>query len=201
MKKLGLVLFCIFLTTSLFAIEITVGVATGMNATFETGLPDYEKTGLRFGFEASAFGIFTLNDFFSIQPELGFLILRDGYIVESNIKRTTTTMAIEVAVLPKINFNDFSVYMGPALHIIPGPQIYKVTKKGEELFSGEYGFYNRNRSVVFAGILGIDYTVPLWRGGFLFDLRYRRQFTMIMEDFEERANTVSFRVGYGFRLK
>ena len=204
-KKLSLVLICILLTTSLFAIEITVGGATGINTTFMTGFPDYdeyEKLGLRYGFEAGVFGIFAFNDLFSLQPELGFFMYRSGPAVDDfNIKITTTTMAIEVALLPKFSFYNFSAFLGPALHIIPGPQTYKITKDGKELIRDEYGFYDRDRSIVLTGIFGIDYLLPFWHGGFLFDLRYRRQFTMIREDFEERANTFSFRVGYGFRVK
>ena len=37
MKKLGLIFMCMFLATSVFAIDITIGGAAGVNTSFMTG--------------------------------------------------------------------------------------------------------------------------------------------------------------------
>ncbi|MCL2481490.1 MAG: PorT family protein [Spirochaetaceae bacterium] len=197
MKKISLILVCLLLAASLFAVDVTIGGAAGINGTFLTGLEENKDTGLRAGFEVGAFANIAVNELFSVQPELNFLLLRSGPKVENDVKSTLTAKIFEIPVLAKFSFNNFSVYLGPAVQILLGDLNAKMTYKGDEVFSIDGEPDNR---VMFSGVAGIGYAVPMGNGSLSFDLRYRRQITELTEKDDSRFNTVSFRVGYGIGL-
>ena len=212
MKKLGLVLMCMLLATTLFAVDITVGGAVGLNGTFITGIEEDQgvtpDTGLRFGFEIGAFANFAINEMFSVQPELNFLLLREGYKEEDidffgskiKFKSTITTKLLEIPILAKFNFDagsgKLSPYLGPAIGLILGD-----IELDQEMFGiSASGSAEPDNRVMFSAIVGVGYAMPMSNGNLLFDLRYRRAFTSAFDNDDERLNTISFRVGYGIGL-
>jgi len=202
MKKIGLTLMCVLLAASLSALDIKIGVAAGGNISFMTGSDwnDYvvgsSDNSIRFGFEAGAFGNIAINEFFSIQPELNFLLTRYG--TTYNVKFTETIKMIEIPFLAKLNYNDFFIFLGPALQIIFGDANYNIkTTDGKEIHSGTHEIDSK---IAFSGVFGVGHIVHVGNGAVFIDLRYRRQFTDIFEDFNAKLNTIALRIGYGFDL-
>ena len=202
MKKICLILMCMLFTTFLFAIDITVGCAAGVNTSFMTGSDWDDLVGpldnsiIRVGFEAGAFSNIAINEFFAIQPELNFLLSRYGFGKERE-KYTETIKMFEIPVLAKLCYKDFFVLLGPALQIILGDVSYKQIVGDKEMNSGTHEVDN---SIVFSGVFGIGRIVPVGNGFFSADIRYRRQFTEMFEDFNAKLNNITFRVGYGYGL-
>lgn len=202
---------CMFLATSVFAIDITIGGAAGVNTSFMTGSDwtdmldamEANNSFMKFGFEIGAFADIAINDLFSIQPEVNFLLLRYGSSdltwQGKDVKPTLSMKVFEIAVLPKFNFNNFSVFLGPAVQFVLGDLTFKdsVTSGSAE---SETVDVPTDKSVVFSGIFGAGYAMPMGNGNLMFDARYRRAFASAIDDFNGRLNTISLRVGYGFGL-
>ena len=202
MKKIGLILMCMLFAVSLFAIDITVGGAAGVNTSFMTGSDWDDLVGtldnsiIRVGFEAGAFGNIAINKFFAIQPELNFLFARYGFGKDRE-KYTETVKMFEIPVLAKFSYKEFFAFIGPALQIILGDVNHKTIVGDNELSSGSYEVDN---NIVFSGVFGIGRIVPVGNGFFSVDIRYRRQFTEMFEDLNAKLNNITFRVGYGYGL-
>jgi len=196
MKKLGLVLICMLLTASLFAMDITFGAAAGVNTSFQTGSDwtdqfensDINNSYLRFGFEIGAFVNFAINKLFSIQPEFNYIMMRFGsHGKEEDFlparKRTSRLNVVEIALLPKFSFptslGDFSVLMGPALQFMIGNMKTKDSIDDiEVLISNE----ELEKNYMLSGVFGLGYARPYGSGLLMFDARYRRTFTQPFTD-------------------
>ena len=213
MKKLGLILACLLLATSAFAIDITIGGAAGVNYTIMAG-SDWDnalgandlETVFSPGFEAGIFLEIAINDMFSIQPEIN--------VVQTSISfsgsETERTLFFEVAALARGNFGvgpgKFSVLVGPALQINPsgepigGSSVWAWEEEGDSSY------------VEFLGVIGLGYALPVGNGALYFDARFRRAFSVmeatkavdevapLWSSGDARANIISIRVGYGFTL-
>jgi len=205
MKKIGLIMMCMLLATtvSVFAMDITVGGAAGVNMN-HADVSEGRQMGSSIGFEAGVFANIAIADisadaYFSIQPELNFLLLRYGYefgakpIAFTSI--SSRAMVVEIPVLAKANFlagpGKISVFAGPALQLVLAQktefeiEIFGINRKTENT--------DVDDRVGFAVVAGVDYTLPM---GLILDARYRRGFTGAVE----KANIFAFRVGYGLSL-
>jgi len=214
MKKIGLILVCMLLLTSVsvFAADVTIGGAVGLSHNWLGG-SDWDdilkesdiSNQFRLGFEIGAFFDIAVNELFSVQPELNFLLMRAGAgatIGGIDMKETFTVKAFEIPVLAKFKFEagngNFCFFFGPALQIILGDVGLKAEVDGDSIFDETEAPDN---STIFSGIVGVGYEIPMGDGTLSFDLRYRRQFTGLIDEINLRFNTIGLRVGYGFAVR
>ena len=210
MKKLGLVLMCMLLATTLFAVDVTIGGAIGPNTSFMSGsdwddmIEAYDGSNeFRIGFEIGAFFDIAINEFFSIQPEINFLLLRAGAgNSDYDVEATATIYVLEIPVLAKFNLEAgngiFSFFFGPSFQILLGDPNITAEVGGTEVMNEDMSVDN---SVLFAGVVGIGYAFPVGNGNLYFDLRYRRQFTTFDDDFNGKVNNIGLRIGYGITVR
>ncbi|MCL2293882.1 MAG: PorT family protein [Spirochaetes bacterium] len=230
MKKILIIMMCLLLPASVFAIDVTKGVAFGFNNMWNTGShwdaqlenntpgePDYES---RFaaGFEVGFFWEIAINDFVSIQPEINFLMLRNRVNFEHEGEEYNwigTNVFLELPVLVKGNLavgpGRASIYLGPSFMInLTGGNFAKYSQTGFP------DYYEGGDVVTIAGVVGVGYSIPAGPGAFNFGLRYRRALTssgwwnagdeppgLTNTDpvrDNTRANILSLRIGYGFSL-
>ena len=219
MKKIVILLICLLAASSLFAADITLGGALGFSNSWLSGsdwdnmLKDYDASNeFRLGFEIGGFVDIAINKMFSIQPELNFFYMRagaGGSYDNSGIKidddLTLAIKILEIPVLAKFNFpagkGKFSVFLGPAVQFVLGDA--KLTAEESAFgYSASVDIpVEVDNSVIFAGVFGAGYAIPMGPGSLAFDLRYRRQFTGFDDDVNFRGNTIGIRVGYGIGLK
>jgi len=214
MKKIGLILACMLLLTSVsvFAADVTIGGAVGLSHSWMGG-SDWDdmlkymdgSNEFRLGFEIGAFFDIAVNELFSVQPELNFLYIRAGAgNSDYDVKATAVVKVLEVPVLAKFKFEagngNFCFFFGPALQIVLGDPEVTVEIDGKKDNDESFSMPVDN-SVIFACVVGLGYELPMGDGALIFDLRYRRQFTGFMDDFNGRLNTIGLRVGYGFAVR
>jgi len=214
MKKIGLILMIILLATSVsvFATDVKIGGAIGLSHSWMGGsdwdemLKDMDGSNeFRVGFEIGAFFDIAVNELFSVQPELNFLYFRAGAgNSDFDVKATASVSSLEIPVLAKFKFEagngNFCFFFGPALQIVLSDPEMTVEIGGTK-FDDASGSMPVDNSVLFAGVVGVGYELPMGDGALIFDLRYRRQFTGYDDDFNGRLNTIGLRVGYGFTVK
>lgn len=221
MKKIMFFIMCSAITTSLFALDIKAGGQAGLfhgqgggsdwNDSLESGI----NNEFRLGFEMGGFWEIPINDFFSIQPELNFLLRRAGYGGENSDytgtykdEYTITTKSIEIPILAKLNFGSekfkFFVLAGPTLEIIIGNIENTLKRKITDLYGShdddmDYSYAPDNR-VIFGVATGLGFSVPAGNGRFIFDLRYRRTLSDF-SDTNTKLSTIGFRIGYGLDIE
>ena len=219
MKKIVILLVCLLAASSLFAVDITVGGALGFSHSWMSGsdwddmLKDEDLSNeFRLGFEIGGFADIAINKMFSVQPELNFLYMRvgGGGIENLGIKTeygiTYSTKVLEIPVLAKFNFaaghGKLSAFLGPAVQFILGDIATDVTMSVSGISISLPGnSLEPDNSVIFAGVVGAGYAMPIGPGSLCFDLRYRRQFNGLFDNINYRLNTIGLRVGYGIGLK
>ncbi|MCL2294601.1 MAG: PorT family protein [Spirochaetes bacterium] len=227
MKKILVIMMCLLLPTGVFAMDIRVGGAIGLSHSWPGG-SDWSNikkeqdlsSKLGLGFEIGAFVNIPINEHFSIQPELNILFLRmkhdtmfaedDPFLGWLNIEleETIKVTIFEIPVLAKVNLaagpGSFSVFAGPALQIILGDVEFEQKASYSFLgirFSDTFSIKSSPDSrVLFAGIFGAGYAMPMGPGNLSFDLRYRRTFTDMFDNFNLKINNISIRAGYSIGL-
>ena len=222
MKKFLVILICLLIPTSLFAADITVGGAIGLSHSWMSGsdwddyleyMPSsfgFSKSAsgeFRLGFELGAFCDIAINELFSVQPELNFFYMRVGAgVSESGVDfaMTWSLKILEIPVLAKFNFEAgngaFFFYLGPAIQFVLGDMGMDVDVSGGGFSASASDSAPVDNSVLFAGVVGLGYAMPIANGKLSFNLRYRRAFTSFADDFNGRTNTIGLRVGYGLGL-
>ena len=222
MKNSLIFIMCLLIPTSLFAVDITVGASMGLNAGWNTG-SDWKNFGTaatqvfgsdiefsterKTGFEIGAFCEIEINEFFSLQPEFSFLYTRaglSGNILFFDIEFAATTKYFEIPVLAKFNhktpIGKFSVFAGPSFQIMVGDMKIKATSSVASYSESISEKIEPDNKFLIGGILGFGYQLSLGPGILVCDIRYRRQFTGYIDDFNTRGNTIGFRAGYAVPL-
>lgn len=208
-------MMCLLLPVSAFAVDIKWGATFGLNHSFFSG-SDWSdekaeadaiginlETKLGLGFEIGTFVNIGINNFFSIQPELNILFLRIKHEASfAGVTIVEDTWRIRIAEMPVLARFDVNAglgnvffLLGPALQIISGDIELERTTLGGILDANIKGA--PDVSVLFAGIVGAGYAIPLGNGELLFELRYRRAFTDFFDHVNWKINTIGLRIGYG----
>ena len=225
---------CLLITTSLFAMDIKTGGNIGLNGSANTG-SDWQKpikdsgfsNEVKLGFEMGAFWEIPINDLFSVQPEINFLLVRAGYSGTDHregfdgytytpytvdIKFSQTLKILEIPVLAKLNFGTktkFFLLAGPIVEIILG-DVTTNWEENENTYSGFFGYtaYDKHDYVsspdnrfILGGTVGLGFSIPTSEGRFILDLRYRTTFTKIFNNDNTMVNTVGLRIGYGVDIE
>ena len=230
MKKILFFIVCLVVTTSLFALDVTMGGAIGINYGWNSGddwdnMLDGRKQSLlmtsptatvtdsaEIGVEVGAFWDIAVNNFFSIQPELNLVLLfvgvKDEYEIYtptySFISRNLTFKAtfFEIPILAKFNFGTGKVKFS----VFAGPSL--IIMLGDlNSDADNYDFYDENDYdkkidyyLLLGCAVGAGCSIPAGSGKFILDLRYRRTLMNYRDAFDARANTVGLRIGYGIDL-
>jgi len=234
MKKILFIIMCLLISTSLFAIDIKTGLTAGLNLSSNTG-SDWQdmvnemgfSNDFRLGFEMGAFWEIPINDLFSIQPEINFLLLRTGCsgrtdfpiyddytgmmidYYSAKIEYGYMTRIFEVPVLAKLNFGSdkakFFILAGPIFSILIGNinESYKMTTDSYSYFGDDQSdsSIKPDNRVLWGGAIGFGFSIPTNDGRFILDLRYRTTFTNMLKDFNLTVNTIGFRIGYGIDIE
>jgi len=232
MKRILFIIICLLISTSLFAIDIKTGGNIGLNLSGFSGSDWQDMIDVmgwdnkyRLGFEMGAFWEIPVNHFFSIQPELNFLMVRTGfdgfyyqYFDESdtslggytiNTISSNTFKIFEIPVLAKLNFGSdkarFFLLAGLMLEIIIGDVSYS-TK-----YDDPYGYGNNDdqesassapdNRVILGGAAGLGFSIPAGDGRFIFDFRYRTTFSKVFNDINIIINTFGLRLGYSIDIE
>ncbi|MCL2480087.1 MAG: PorT family protein [Spirochaetaceae bacterium] len=207
MKKIGLILVCLLIATSLFATDNKFGIALGLNNSFVTG-SDWKdfvdgvetganarpiwhgetpgpgiSTGTAFtlGVEVGLFFEIAINEMFSIQPEINIIQTSIKMTAEATgqgeTSLTVRTTYFEIPLLARINFD-----AGPGkMAILVGPSLFLNPMKSEREWNkdaaGGEDTTVEEGAALVAAVIGVGYALPAGNGTVLFDLRYRRMFS------------------------
>ncbi|MCL2704740.1 MAG: PorT family protein [Spirochaetaceae bacterium] len=232
MKKVLFIIMCLLISTSSFAIDIKTGLTTGLNLSINSG-SDWQdmideigfSNEFRLGFEMGGFWEIPINDIFSVQPEINFLMLRAGFNgsygyedydsyygffwVDKNIESGFSTRILEIPILAKLNFGSgkakFFILAGPVFSIILG-NLTESTKEKTSQYNGSWtdesdSSMEPDNRLIFGGAIGFGFSIPASDGRFILELRYRTTFTNIIDNFNMTVNTIGFRIGYSIDIE
>jgi hypothetical protein len=184
------------------------GALVGVNIAKVTG---DATTGLdqnRTGFLAGVFGEFNLSNSVAIEPELLYT-QKGGAGSEQGVDVTFKLDYIQIPVLFKYKFGAADARVRPSLYL--GPAVgFKTSCKfaaegggvGFDFDCDEFSDIGSIKGTDFGGVIGAGVDVR----NFLVGARYEMGFTNVAESIEAgsedvKNSTISFYVGYAFRLK
>tara|TARA_R110001583_G_scaffold11547_2_gene51972 strand:+ start:21169 stop:21756 length:588 start_codon:yes stop_codon:yes gene_type:complete len=186
MKKVLVIIACVFMTTYGFAQDVKFGLKAGLNLANTTG-SDVEDNKVNTRFYFGGFLNAPISDIVSFQPEL--LISMQG--VKADVDMSDVSAAINTSYLniPLL----FKMRLGPSntVHFYAGPQLGFLLKAEEEVEMGDQKQTNDIKDVMntvdFSLNLGFSFNVS---EDLALDLRYNRGFTKLLEDGGKAYNSV-----------
>ena len=220
MKKIFFLIICLLIVTSLFALDITFGGAIGFVGTFnngsdwEDGLNEMNGTNSFLpGFELGAFWDIAINEYFSVQPEINYLLIRfgakgnrdnSGYY--EDLEYSYSMSMLEIPILAKFNLpigkGKLSLLIGPSFQILLGNihDLENIETNMPYSGGGSDHYIAPDSYVILGGIVAAGCQIPVSNGNLIFEFRYRRQLTTYIDNSNWKSNVFSLRVGYGFLL-
>lgn len=220
-KIIGVLMVVLFLSTTIFAGEITgKGIKAGLNIANLTG-DDVEDTDPKMGLAIGGFLTYSINDMFSIQPEILFTMkgmkidyeeteTDDNWEYYAKSEGSWKLNYLEIPVLAKLNIPMESsvkpnIFLGPALGINLSAT-YDMDYEWWEKEDGvivEEGSESEDGDIedIKGADFGLIFGAGVEFGKITVDARYNLGLTTI-DDSEEEADVknsvISIMVGYSF---
>ena len=222
MKKFFVIAVALLMCISAVSAQVVIGVKGGYVATKAdiemtvSGMSYSPDSKFGSGFEAGIFGEIAINDMFAIQPEVLFtrgVMMNfefspvDGYKITAN----STANALVIPVLAKFTLQAGSgkvgLYLGPQFSFgvgkIKNYAKEEVTGVGTTEGTTEETYKDTGiAEVIFSGVAGVDYKLPLGSGALFIDARLMYDFQNISTetDFSLKRLQIIPSIGYGFSL-
>lgn len=198
MKKVLVIVACIFMTTYGFAQDLKFGVKAGLNLSTVVG-DDVEDTDMTAGLYFGGFLNVPLSDRLSFQPEL--LYSRQGWKSDwkfegDSFKNTLKLSYLNIPMLLKMSLgasDKIHVYAGPQLGFLLDAELDYEGNGGSG--TGDYEDYMND--IDFSIILGLSFNVS---DNMSLDVRYNRGLSNIYnyEDGDYKAYSSVFQLGASY---
>lgn len=179
MKKVFFILIILCLTMgSVFAMDISIGGKVNFNFnTMTADISAYRDKGFLFGGGVALIGVFGVNEFFAIQPEVALNCQNGMSYSILNKAAKISFLTIDIPILAKAKLwtgpGIMSINLGPQMTFIIGNILTKVdeTKTYTSPGNTEINIF------LFGMVAGLDYSVPVGPGFIVIDARFVMDFT------------------------
>ena len=200
MKKIITLIAVAVATVSLVSAEITAGGRGNFGLGIGTKLYGDEELELAksLNFGITGFAKVPVAENISVQPELGFNIVKSGMKVDSfDAKYTSTVNVLDLATLIT-----YDIEVSDALTVSPfaGPQFGYVIGKAK--LSGDFSGDTKVKHFLFDIVFGTEVAYAMGNGALVGDIRYNCGVTPLKnEDGDKIATLRSPTFGVGYQIK
>ncbi len=200
MKKIITLVVTAIAAVSLATAEITVGGRGNFGFGIGTKLYGDEKLELAksLNYGITGFAKVPVAENISVQPELGFNVVKSAMKVDNfDAKYTSTVNVLDLAALIT-----YDIEVSDALTVSPfaGPQFGYVIGKAK--LSGDFSGDTKVKPFIFDIVLGTEVAYKMGNGALVGDLRYNFGVTPLKnEDGDKIATLRSLTLGVGYQIK
>lgn len=206
MKKFSLLLFVLFVFTSLSFAQMQLGVKAGLNLANLSG-DDVENTDTRTGFAGGVFFMYQFNEMFAVQPEVYYSMKGakqsdsfEGVSYDAEFKFDYVEIPLLLKFLIPMKGSNIkpAIFAGPSLAFNSSAKL-KVEAGGTTTEEDVENIKSTDLGLVFGAGIGF----PVGKGELGVDVRYILGLSSIDDSAEEadvKNGVINFNLYYGFSL-